>query len=225
MRIWTSIVDTATDLLRRLAGETDEADGAQRRISFTIGVIALAAKMAKADGEVTQDEVETFRTLFKVPPHETKNVTRVYDMAKQDTAGYETYARQIARLFTGSRAVLEELLDALFHIARADGTVHPGEMAFLRRVAEIFGLSEAEFESLAARHVGPDRASPYTVLGVTPDISDEELKATWRRLVRETHPDKLMAEGMPREFLAVAHDRLAAINAAYERIKAQRDIV
>lgn len=225
MSIWTSIVDTATGLLRRLAGETDEADGAQRRISFTIGVIALAAKMAKSDGEVTQDEVETFRTLFKVSPHETKNVTRVYDMAKQDTAGYEAYARQVARLFAGSRAVLEELLDALFYIARADGTVHAGELAFLRRVAEIFGLSEAEFESLAARHVGPDRASPYTVLGVTPDISDEELKATWRRLVRETHPDKLMAEGMPREFLAVAHERLAAINAAYERIKAQRDLV
>lgn len=222
MSIWTIITDAAFGLLRRLTGEGGGDDAAQKRITFTIGVIALAAKMAKADGEVTDDEVQAFREVFEVPPQELKNVARVYDMAKRDTAGFEVYARQVARLFKESRAVLEELLDALFHIARADGQVHPGEMAFLKEVASIFGLDARAFEALAARHVGPDRSSPYTVLNVSPDISDEDLKAAWRRLVRDNHPDRLMAEGLPQEFVAIANERIAAINAAYDRIAAQR---
>ncbi|GEQ99629.1 molecular chaperone DjlA [Iodidimonas gelatinilytica] len=222
MSIWESVTSAAFGLLRRITGSEPD-DMATRKITFTIGVIALSAKMAKADGQVTQDEVEAFQAIFKVPAHELKNVARVYDMAKRDTAGFEVYARQVAALFTDRAIVLEELIDALFYIAKADGSVHPAELDFLKKVATTFGFSDAKFDCLAARHIGPDRSSPYVVLGIDPSISDDDLKATYRRLIKENHPDHLMALGLPREFIQVATDRLAAITVAYERVRAQRN--
>lgn len=211
----------ARDLFRRIGG-TDDEDSASRRVSFTIAVIALSAKMAKADGTVTDDEIAAFREIFTVPAHEYKNVARVYDLARQDTAGYEVYARQVVRLFGERHIVLEDLLDALFHIARADGHVHPDEMTFIRRVSEIFGFEEACFERIAARHVGPERGSPWALLGIAPDADEAAIRTAWRELVKQHHPDRLVALGMPREFVALANERLAAINAAHERIMAQR---
>ncbi|MCH8862230.1 MAG: TerB family tellurite resistance protein [Proteobacteria bacterium] len=199
-------------------------EGATRKITFTIGVIALSAKMAKADGQVTRDEIEAFREVFKIPPHEVRNVGRVFDMARKDTAGYEAYAAQIARLFKETPQVLEDLLGALFHIANADGIMHPAEIEYLDNVARIFGFSDAQYESIRALHMGPDRASPYTIMGISPDISDKDLKKRYRTLIKENHPDKLIAQGMPQEFIEVANDRLAAINAAYDRLEEQRGL-
>lgn len=193
-----------------------------RRVTFTIGVIALAAKMAKADGRVTRDEVDAFKRVFRVEPEEMQNVGRVFDMARRSTAGYEEYARQIAGLMQGNRTILFDLVDILFYIAKADGHIHPAELEFIRRVSDIFGFSAGERADVEARHCGPDQDSPYTVLGVSPNVSDEALREVYRNLVRENHPDRLMAEGVPPELLAVATRRSAEINAAYDAIKAQR---
>lgn len=197
---------------------------ATRHITFTIGVIALAAKMAKADGIVTREEVDAFKQVFKVPPSEMKNVGRIFDLARQSTEGFESYAKQIASLLKSSPRVLEDLLEGLFFIAKADGEVHPAELEFLQVVARIFGFSELEFESLAARHVGPDMDSPYTILGIDPTVDNVTLKKHYRKLVIENHPDKLMAQGVPHEFIAVATERVAQINAAYDRIVAARGL-
>lgn len=193
-----------------------------REVTFTIGVIALAAKMAKADGMVTRAEVDAFKKVFKVPPAEMRNVGRVYDLARQHTAGFEAYARQIADLMQGNRPVLTDLLEALFFIAKADGEVHAAELAFIRSVADIFGFSPDEIETMIHRHLGPDPESPYTILGVTPMTDDATVKARYRQLVLETHPDRLMAEGVPADLIAVATRRAAEINAAYDEIMAAR---
>lgn len=206
-----------------MAGRVSRAGReATAQITFTIAVIALSAKMAKADGQVTRDEIDAFKEVFHVPPHELRNVGRVFDMAKQDTAGYEAYAKQVADLFKDDPQVLEDLLGALCHIAKADGVVHPGEEAYLGRVAEIFGFTGQKFESIKACYLGETEASPYTVLGVDPDVPDDELKATYRRLVKEHHPDRLIARGLPEEFIEVANERLAAINDAYAKIEKMR---
>lgn len=197
---------------------------ATRHITFTIGVIALAAKMAKADGIVTREEVDAFKQVFKVPPSEMRNVGRIFNLARKSTAGFEAYAKQIAGLLKESPRVLEDLLEGLFFIAKADGEVHPSELEFLKVVARIFGFSELEFESLSARHVGPDMDSPYTILGIDPTVDNVTLKKHYRKLVIENHPDKLMAEGVPHEFIAVATERVAQINVAYDRIVADRGL-
>jgi DnaJ like chaperone protein len=190
-------------------------------VAFTIAVIALGAKMAKSDGVVTGDEEEAFRQYFRVPPSEEANVRRIFRLARQDTAGFETYARQIANIYRGNPAVLEDILDGLFEIAKADGVLHPGELAFLERVAEIFGFAPNEFRRIRASHF-PDREDPYVILGVAHDAGEEEIKRTYRLLVRENHPDRLIARGVPPEFVKLATDKLAAINAAYDKIEIER---
>jgi DnaJ like chaperone protein len=192
-------------------------------IAFTIAIIALGAKMAKADGVVTGDEEEAFRQYFRVPPSEEANVRRIFRLARQDTAGFESYARQVASIYRDNPAVLEDILDGLFEIAKADGVFHPGELAFLERVAEIFGFAPNEFRRIRASHF-PDREDPYVILGVTHVASEDEIKRTYRLLVRENHPDKLIARGVPPEFIKLANDKLAAINAAYDKIAEERGL-
>jgi DnaJ like chaperone protein len=200
-----------------------EAQG-EPGVAFTMAVIALGAKMAKADGTVTDDEIKTFFRIFRVPPSEEANMRRLFNFARQDTAGFDAYATQIARMFRDRPSVLEDILDGLFEIAKADGVLHPGEEAFLERVADIFGFAPGEFRRIRASHFGPDAEDPYLILGVDHTAPDEEIKRTYRLLVRENHPDSLIARGVPPEFLRLANDKLAAINGAYERIRRERRI-
>ncbi len=204
------------------AGQRREARAPEKEIAFTIAVIALGAKLAKADGVVTKDEIAAFREAFRVPADEMNNVGRVFDMARKRAEGFEPYAKQIAGMFRSNPAVLEELLWCLFHIAKADGKVTGDEQQYLRHVAQIFGISDANFNRIHAEMVGPEEGDPYQALGITADIGDDELKKVYRRLVRENHPDMLVAQGMPEEFVAMANEKLAVINAAYDKIEQAR---
>ena len=200
-----------------------EEDGSgESQVAFTVGVIALGAKMAKADGVVTMDEVNAFKEVFKVPDGEMKNVARVFNLAKQDVAGYEAYAEQLASMFKGDRKVLEDVLEGLFHIAKADDALHPQEEQFLGGVAKRFGLTETEFAYVRARHVVAAKRNPYDVLGIEPSIGNDELKSHYRRMVADNHPDKLIARGVPKEFVVIATEKIAAINEAYEQIAKER---
>jgi DnaJ like chaperone protein len=193
-------------------------------VTFTIAVVALAGKMARADGVVTDEEFQVFQRVFGVPPEEEANVQRIFNLARQDIAGYEHYAGQIARLFVGNPAMLEDVLDGLFEIAKADGVLHPCEAKFLERVADIFGFAPNEFRRIRASHFAPELTDPYVILGLSYVADDDELKQTYRRLVRENHPDSLMARGVPPEFVKLANDKLAAINSAYEKIELERGL-
>jgi len=202
----------------------EPADGT-KSIAFTIGVVVLAAKLAKVDGIVRRVEVEAFKRAFDVPADELKNVGRVFDLARRDSQGFEVYARQIARLFEERHPVLEDLLESLLRIAEADGEVHEAELHYLREVATIFGFTEADMQRILAEHCalcGASDADPYAVLGVARDADDAAVKAAFRRLVQGHHPDRLIAQGLPQEFIDVATDRMAAINAAYTRIQKER---
>ncbi|WP_337996136.1 TerB family tellurite resistance protein [Oleispirillum naphthae] len=205
----------------------------ERQAAFTLAVIALSAKMAKADGVVTRAEIDAFKRLFQIPPAEMHKVGPMFDQARQTSDGFEVYAAQIAGLFSDSPAVLEELLHALFLIAQADGALHPSEVSFLARVAQIFGFSPAHFETIRARAAAGGGATgaaagsgedPYAVLGLSRSATDQEVKDTYRRLLRENHPDVLTAKGMPPELVANANRTMAAINAAFDRIKRERGL-
>ncbi|MBD8876261.1 J domain-containing protein [Roseibium polysiphoniae] len=192
-------------------------------VGFTVAMIALSAKMAKADGVVTADEVLAFQELFDVPQGEERNVARLFNLAQEDVAGFDVYAKKLADLFPYDRITLIDILDGLFHIAKADGVVHETEIAYLARVAEVFGLDEREFKRLLARHVR-ESGDPYAVIGLGPEASDAELKTHYRKEVQETHPDRLIARGVPEEFVRIANDRLAALNSAWSQICAERGL-
>jgi len=196
----------------------------EKEVAFTVGVIALGAKIAKADGVVVRDEVYAFREVFKVPEDDMKNVARLFDLAKQDVAGFEAYARQLAELMSDDKPTLQDVLDGLFHIAKADNVLHPHEIDYLEQVAKIFGFTDEEFVSIQARHVREVGANPYDVLGVPKGVSDEDLKARYHALVKENHPDILIGRGVPEEFLGIATERLKAINEAYDVIVKERQL-
>ena len=223
MSIWTRISealalvgDSIGGFLVKLAKSRVSAP--EKSLGFTIGMIALGAKMAKADGIVTGEEVKAFKQVFHVPQSELAAVARVFNLAKQDVAGYDSYARQIARLFHAKASTLENVMDGLFHIAKADGMLHPAELVYLENVAQHFGFGPHDFARIKARHASAGADDSYLILGVERAAGLAAIKVRYRKLVRDNHPDKQIAAGVPEEMVILATDRLARINAAYEQI-------
>ncbi|KAB7646126.1 J domain-containing protein [Polymorphobacter fuscus] len=236
MSVWVALAGAAAGLL--LGGPLGALAGAaaggaldlgirrtaspdRRRVAFTIAAIALAAKMARADGEASAAEFATFQRLFHVEQREADNARRFYDLAKQSMAGFEAYADQAATLLGAGSPVLEDLLDALWLIAAVDG-FHPAEIAYLDAVAARLGFDAAATARVRARHLAPadvgSAADDWAVLGVTPGADAATLRRAYHDLVRQYHPDRHLAEGVPAEFIRVAESRMAIINAAYARV-------
>jgi DnaJ like chaperone protein len=235
MSIWTRIADALSALaagegLTVVLDRLRAAPPPERSVGFTIAVIALGAKMAKADGQVTRDEVQVFRRVFSIPKDEEANAARVFNLARQDVAGFDAYARKVAALFrkegeslcADDRNVLIDLLEGLFHIAMADGAYHPGEDQVLEHISTIFGLDDHCFSTLRARFVEGAPRNPYDVLGVDRTATLDQARAAWKQAVRDSHPDAMIARGVPVEALKLAERRLIAINAAWEEISARR---
>lgn len=221
MSLWTRISDALAALSQ---GESLTAvfdrlrTRPERSVAFAIAVIALGAKMAKADGQVTRDEVTAFREVFQIAQADEAGAARVFNLARTDVAGYLDYASRIRRMFADDPGALCDLMEGLFHIAMADGFYHPDENRFLEDVADIFGVPDAQFRALRARFVPDARPDPYTVLGVAPQTPLPEVRRAWRRLVRETHPDSMIARGVPAEAVKMAEKRMIDINRAWEEI-------
>ena len=194
------------------------APWARRQQLFTECVIILSAKLAKADGPVSRAEVDAFKTEFKIQPAQMKAVGKIFDNAKKTADGYEATARKLGGAFADAPALLAGVLDALRRIALADGPMQPAETAFLSTVATEFRLTGGR--AGAAQSSGED--DPYVILGVAPTATSEEIKAAWRELVRQHHPDTLMAKGLPKDYVDLATRKMAAINAAYDRIRTER---
>ena len=225
MSIWTRILD-AVQALAQGEGLSAILDRLrtppERSVAFTIAVIALGAKLAKADGQVTRGEVATFRRVFVIPPQEEGNAARVFNLARQDVAGFELYARKIAAMFPPRDPVLMDLVEGLFQIALADDDFDPREEAFLREVAQIFGLTDKCFDCLCARYARDGAPDPFDVLDVAPDAPLEAIRAAWKQAVRDSHPDRLTARGVPPEAVKLAEARLRDVNRAWEEIQTRR---
>jgi DnaJ like chaperone protein len=196
----------------------------RQRVAFSVAMVALSAKMAKADGIVTFDEMAAFHQMFEVPEGEERNVARLFDLAKQDTAGFEIYASQIQRLCGSGHAncpAMEDILDGLFHIAKADGAIHDAELEFLESTAVAFNIDESHYRTILARHGVAGDPDPYVVLGLRRGVSLDDARKVWRDLVRENHPDVLTGRGVPQEFIAIATERLKTINRAWKTLQAE----
>lgn len=221
MSIWTRITEALAALTK---GEGLSAvferlvTPPERSVAFTIAVIALSAKMAKADGLVTRDEVTAFREVFLIAKEDEPNAARVFNLARQDVAGFEEYATRIGRMFAGDTDMLIDLMEGLFHIAMADGVYHPNEDAFLERVSQIFGIGDDSFRRMRTRFVPDATPDPHTVLGVDADAPIDDIRRAWRKLVVENHPDRMVARGVPQEAVKLAEKRMIDINRAWEEI-------
>ena len=193
------------------------SDQNYKSIVFTAGVIALSAKMAKADGKVTKEEILTFRQLVQIPKDDINQVSKLWELAKETTDGYELYAKQIFSLFSNQPEILERILDILFEIAKSDGNIDSTELNYLKNVSNIFNFDEIIFKKLLALH-NPENNS-FEILGVKISDSLEDIQKKWKEMVKNNHPDKLVGQGMPIEFIESANQKLAIINSAYEEVK------
>lgn len=195
-------------------------------VDFTAAIIGLGAKLAKADGLVTTDEVAAFSRVFRVAPDDEAAMRRVFNIARQTVLGYESYAKRIARRYRDRPCLLEGVLDGLFRIAASDGTITADEHDYLYSVAGFFGFSDEKFRRIRASHLGPEADDPYVILGVPPDAPFEQIRAAYRRLMLDNHPDTVAgAKSAPREYEPVAHEKSAAITTAYARIRAERGFI
>ncbi|MEL6734757.1 MAG: DnaJ family molecular chaperone [Pseudomonadota bacterium] len=231
MSIWSDIGDIISSVATQafesvMEGVRTAFSGnpeTRKKVGFSVAIIALSAKMAKADGVVTEDEISAFRDVFAVPPDELDNVARLYNLAKQDVAGFDAYAQRVRDLFPGDedgdREILRDVIDALFHIAKADGLIHENELLFLEEISSVFGFDEADFAAIQSRHIHGEEDDPYEVLGAQPNWDFETIKKQYRKRASESHPDRMIARGVPSEFIALATERLAQVNAAWETIQ------
>ena len=197
----------------------------RREQLFAITVVVLAAKLAKCDGPVQRSEIDAFKRAFRIPAESVRDIGRLFDEARDSTEGFASYADELGNAFTDNRGVLEDVLNALFSIARADGPVNGREIEFLHRVHRGFDLDPQSWEranSGASRFSQASEEDPYAVLGVPRNADETALRAAWKRLMRENHPDSLASRGVPAEFIARASDKVARINAAWDRIKRDR---
>ena len=194
---------------------------ALKQIGFTIGVIVLSAKMAKADGKVTQDEIKAFKEKINVPENEIKNVAKLWDQAKKTTDGFEVYAQQISHLLEKNSSVLEELLNLLIVIAKADGKITKPEIKYLKKVGDIFGFSNKDFERIYLSKLDGS-SDPYQTLGVTKNTPIQEIKEKWKKLAINYHPDKLISQGVPKDLIQKSTSRLKEINNAWDIIQNQK---
>ncbi|MEL8054543.1 MAG: molecular chaperone DjiA [Pseudomonadota bacterium] len=194
-------------------------------VGFTAAVIGLGAKMAKADGRVSDEEIMVFSRVFQTDSKDAASVRRVFNLAQQTVKGYESYARKIGRKYAARPCLLEGVLDGLFMIATADNIVTVEELEYLETVSAAFGFSEATFRRIKASHMGPERDDPYHVLGVAHDADFDLIRRAYRKLMADNHPDRVIQNGAPREFETAAHDKAAAITGAFAKIKAERGLL
>ena len=196
----------------------------QKQQIFTISFIILSAKLAKSDGQVTDDEIRAFKEKFKVPKSELNKVAKIFNEAKKDSYGYKEIANQVGNLFSDNKILLEELLNNLFFIAASDGNISVNEVDLLKSISKSFKFSEKDFQRIFQSNLNNKESDPYKVLGVNRSSTDAEIRKKWIKLNKEHHPDNLIAKGMPKEFIKQSNKELAAINIAYDKIKEVRGI-
>ncbi len=192
---------------------------AQQQQIFAISLIILTAKLAKVDGHVSKEELIAVKEKLKIPEHEFDQVGKIFNKAKEDSLGYESYAQQIAQIYKRNPAALDEVINILFYIAEADGKVSDSEINYIKNVSTIFGLNTNQFESIREARVGSDKQNPYIILGCNPNDDLPTIRKKYLHLSKEHHPDILMSKGLPKELIEESEKKLAAINSAYDKIE------
>ena len=186
---------------------------------FAISLIILTAKLAKADGYVSKEELIAIKDKLKIADHEIDQVGKIFNKAKEDSLGYEPYAQQIAQIYKSNPVVLDEVINILFYIAEADSKVSDSEIVMIRNIAEIFGLSKIQFEGIKESRKSSDKLNPYVVLGCNSNDNFATIRKKYLQLSKEHHPDVLMNKGVPQEVIEESKKKMRAINSAFDRIE------
>ncbi len=192
---------------------------AQPQQIFALSLIVLSAKLSKADGSVSREELVAVKDKLKIPENEIDQVGKIFNKAKEESTGYEPYAQQIAQIYKGNINVLEEVINILFYIAEADGEVSSSELVMIENISKIFGLNKVQFNSIRESRKGSDKLNPYIVLESNPDDDLQSIRKKYLKLSKENHPDLLISKGVPQEVIDESKNKMRAINSAWDQIQ------
>ena len=192
---------------------------AQPQQIFALSLIVLSAKLSKADGQVSKEELIAVKDKLKIPDNELDQVGKIFNKAKEESAGYESYAQQIAQIYKGNINVLEEVINILFYIAESDGNISESELKMIEHIAQIFGLTEIQFNSIRESRKSSDKLNPYIVLESNPDDTIEIIRKRYLKLSKEHHPDLLISKGVPQEVIEESKAKMRTINSAWDQVK------
>ena len=192
---------------------------AQPQQIFALSLIVLSAKLSKADGQVSKEELIAVKDKLKIPDNELDQVGKIFNKAKEESAGYESYAQQIAQIYRGNINVLEEVINILFYIAESDGNISESELKMIEHIAQIFGLTEIQFNSIRESRKSSDKLNPYIVLESNPDDTIEIIRKRYLKLTKEHHPDLLISKGVPQEVIDESKAKMRTINSAWDQVK------
>ena len=218
------MVGGSFDRSAKLFTNSKQISNENKQNIFALSIIILSAKIAKADGQVTQDEIYAFKEKFNIPENEMPEVGKIFNEAKKSKDGYEQIANQVGLLFSDNKILLEELLNNLFFIAESDGDTSIQEIEILKSISNSFGLSTNDFERISHSRLNKKNSDPYKILSVNRDDDNLTIRNRWIELSKEHHPDNLISKGLPKEFIDQANNELSSINLAYDKIKSQRGI-
>ena len=211
-----SLIGGKVSRARARGGFSAQAQG--QRI-FALSLIVLSANLSKADGQVSREELIAVKDKLKIPEHEIKQVGKIFNQAKEESAGYEPYAKQIAQFYKGNINVLEEVINILFYIAEADGNVSESELNMIQHIAQIFGLNQSQFNSIKESRKSSDKLNPYIVLESKPEEELQDIRKKYLKLSKEHHPDLLLSKGVPQEVIEESKKKMRAINSAWDQIQ------
>jgi DnaJ like chaperone protein len=203
----------------RSGGARNFGTFAQPQQIFALSLIVLSAKLSKADGQVSKEELIAVRDKLKIPKSEIEQVGKIFNKAKQESTGYEPYAQQIAQIYKNNQNVLEEVINILFYIAEADGNVSKSELDMIQHIAQIFGLNQSQFNSIQESRKSSDKLNPYVVLGSNPEEDIQTIRKKYLQLSKENHPDMLISKGVPKEVIEESKKKMRAINSAWDQIQ------
>ena len=192
---------------------------AQPQQVFALSLIVLSAKLSKADGQVSREELIAVKDKLKIPENELDQVGKIFNKAKEESQGYEPYAQQIAQIYRGNLNVLEEVVNMLFYIAEADGNVSTSELEMIKSISGIFGLSNVQFESIKESRKLSEKSNPYIILESNPKDDIQSIRKKYIKLSKEHHPDLLISKGVPKEVIEESKKKMRAINSAWNQIQ------
>ena len=197
----------------------------KNQAAFFTALFACFAKIAKADGRVSREEVDKvdyfIKSKFKFPPEQRGFAIEIFNHAKDDQNSFEDYALQLSSLLSSDPSSLMMFYELLFELSMADGYLDPSEEKLLLKAIEIFNL-DPDLMSINKKKFGSDVADAYAILGVDQSMSFEDIKTAYKRKRKEYHPDTLISKGLPEELLEKAKEKFIEIQSAFEEIEKQK---
>jgi len=197
----------------------------QTQAAYFVSLFSILGKMSKIDGLVTKDEivvVQNFINSLPMDEREKQFARQVFNEAKDSRYAIEDFAAQLYLAIQHQPALKVSFFDLMFKIAAADGKLHPAEETALKSIKTIFRLSDRQYDDIKAVYF-QEVDKYYKILNCTPESSDEEIKANYKKLVKDFHPDMIISKGLPEEFVEFAESRFREIQKSYEKIRKERN--